>query len=152
MADRDLKPLVRSRIAPALIERGEYTAISRSLEEELFASAQVLSEGGCRTGADGNDNYFGSTMITFDLARVRRYWRGPFDEHARNRFVDAIQGSVRVHLRAMRLAYAEVARRVSDKPIGTALIETRMRLTGESLYLDIDLEVPVGVSAVLGTP
>jgi len=139
-------------MGPALIERGEHTAISRSLEEELFASAKVLSEGGCRTGVDGNDNYFGSTMITFDLGRVRRYWRGPFDEKARKRVVDAIQGSVRVHLRAMRIAYAEVARRVSDKPIGTALIETRMRLCDESLYLDIDLEVPVGVSAVLRTP
>jgi hypothetical protein len=139
-------------MGPALIERGEYKAISRSLEEELFASAQVLSEGGCRIGADGNDNYFGSTMITFDLGRVHRYWRGPFDDKARERFVDAIQGSVRIHLRAMRLAYAEVARRVSDKPIGTALIETRMRLSGEYLYLDIDLEVPVGVSAVLRTP
>lgn len=152
MADRDLKPLARAKIGPALIERGDYKAISRFLEEELFASAQVLSEGGCRTGADGIDNYFGSTMITFDLERVRRYWRGPFNEKARIRLVDAIQGSVRIHLRAMRLAYAEVARRVSDKPIGTALIETRTRLSGDSLYLDIDLEVPVGVSTGLGTP
>jgi len=151
VADRDLKPLARTKTGPALIERGEYRVISRFLEEELFAFAEVLSEGECRTGGDGCDNYFGSTMITFDLGRVRRYWRGPFDEKACKRVADAMQGSVRIHLRVMRLAYAEVARRVSDKPMGTALIETRMRLNGESLYLDIDLEVPVGVSAAMRT-
>lgn len=149
VADRKLKPLARATIEPALVERGDNKAISRSMEEELFAFAEVLSEGGCRTGVDGSDNYFGSTMITFDLRRVRRRWRGPFNEKARKRFLDALQGSVRIHLRAMRLSYAEVARRVSDKPLGTVFVEMRMRLSGDYLYLDIDLEVPVGVSSAL---
>jgi hypothetical protein len=138
-------------IGPALFERGGQITISRFLEEELFQSAKVLSEGSCRTGPAGNDAYFGSTMITFDLARVGTCWRGAFDKNARERLVHAIEGSVRIHLRAMRLAYAEVARRVSDKPIGTVLVETKVRLSGDFLYLDIDLEAPIGMSFVSRT-
>jgi hypothetical protein len=151
VTSRELKPLARARSGAAFFERSGHVSISRFLEEELFQSAKVLSEGSCRTGSSGNDAYFGSTMITFDLARVGRYWRGAFDKNARERLAHAVEGSVRIHLRAMRLAYAEVARRVSDKPIGTVLVETKVRLSGDFLYLDIDLEAPIGISFISRT-
>lgn len=144
-----LKPLVRALQGPAIIERSGRITITRTLEEEMFRDADILSEGSCKTGTDGNDSYFGSTMVTFDLELVKRHWRGPFDDEARKRFADAVQGSIRIHLRAMRLAYTEVARRVSDKTLGTAQIETRIRLCGDNLYLDMDLDVPLGISTVL---
>lgn len=147
MVGRKLKPLARSLSAPALVRRGRIV-ISRSLEEELFRSAEILSEGTCRVGPNGRDIYFGSTMITFELDRLRRYWRGRFDAAARRRFAEAAQGSVRFHLRAMRIAYAEVARRVSARPLGTAQVETRVHLSGTHLHLDVDLEVPLGVSSI----
>jgi hypothetical protein len=139
-------PLARARGAPLLVRR-DRVALSRVLEEELFRSADVLSEGECRAGADGSECYYGSTMITLDLDPVRRSWRGRFDEAARQHFAAVVRGSARVHLRAMRTACAEVARRVSDRPLGTAQVDIRVRLDGEHLYLDVDLEVPLGVSS-----
>ena len=127
--------------------RRDYATISRNLEEELFRSADVLSEGGCRAGVDGSNTYFGSTMIRFELDSVRRHWRGRFDPAAARRLTETVQGSVRMHLRAMRIAYREVARRVPYRPLGTAQVETRVRLSEKHLYLDVDLEVPLGVSS-----
>jgi hypothetical protein len=148
MLRRNLKPPVRAKAGPALVKRG-LPAISRCLEEELFRSADVLSEGTCRSGADGSNSYFGSTMISFELDRVRRHWRGRFDAEAARQLSRSVQGSVRVHLRAMRIAYREVARRVPLRPLGTAQVETRVRLSEKHLHLDVDLEVPLGVSSVL---
>ncbi len=146
MPRRQLKPLARAPAGPALVRR-DFTTISRNLEEELFRSADVLSEGTYRTGVDGGNTYFGSTMIRFDLERVRRHWRGRFDPAAARRLTETIQGSVRMHLRAMRIAYREVARRVPHRPLGTAQVETRVRLGEKHLHLDVDLEVPLGVSS-----
>ena len=86
-------------------------------------------------------------MIGFDLDRVRRHWRGRFDPAAARRLMESVQGSVRMHLRAMRIAYTEVARRVPVRPLGTAQVETRVRLSEQYLHLDMDLEVPLGVSS-----
>ena len=144
---RNLKPLVRAPRGPALVKRN-VTNISRNLEEELFRAADVLSEGNCRSGVDGSNTYFGSTMIRFDLNRVRRHWQGRFDTAAARRLTETLQGSVRMHLRAMRIAYGEVARRVPYRPLGTARVETRVRLSDKHLHLDVDLEVPLGVSSV----
>ena len=144
MIRRNLKPLARAPAGPALVRR-DFPAISRSLEEELFRSAEVLSEGCCRAGANGGSTYFGSTMISVDLDRVRRHWRGRFDTAAARQLSESMQGSVRVHLRAMRIAYREVARRVPLRPLGTAQVETRVRLSDKHLHLDVDLEVPLGV-------
>ena len=141
-----IKPLVRALVSPVFKKHG-HIAISRALEEELFRSAEVLSEGSCKLGREGNDSYFGSTMITFDLRGLERHCRGCLDRNTKEMFARAVEGSVRMRLRAMRIAQAEVARRVSDRPLDTALIETRIRLDGDHLYLDMDLEVPLGVSS-----
>jgi hypothetical protein len=86
-------------------------------------------------------------MITFDLAPLAAHLRGPLDDAARARLARVIEGSVRVKLRATRLARAEVARRLPDRVLGTALVETRVRLHGDELHIDVDLEVPLRVSS-----
>jgi hypothetical protein len=55
-------------------------------------------------------------------------------------------------LRAMRLARAEAARRVPERVLGTAYVETRVWLTDRHLHIDVDLEVPLGVSSASGQP
>lgn len=145
MASQKLKPLARALRGPALVRRGG-VSISRLLEEQLFRDADVLSEGELRR-LNERDSYFGSTMIAFDLVRVAGYVQGPLDADARQHLLHAIEGSVRMRIRAMRLARAEVGRRVPDRPLGTAQIETRARLTTTHLHMDVDLEVPVGVSS-----
>jgi hypothetical protein len=120
-------------------------AVSRLLEEQLFRDADVLSEGELRR-LDNRDSYFGSTMISVPLAPLAKVVRGDLDEAQRTELLSAASGSVRLRLRAMRLACAEVARRVPDRALGTAQVETRVRITHEQLHIDVDLEVPLGVS------
>ena len=147
---KKLKPLVRARRSPALVQRSS-VSLSRTLEEELFRNAEVLSEGSRRTTTGQHDTYFGSTMISVDLDRLRPLFRGGLDGRARERLARTIEGSVRVHLRAMRLARAEAARRVQDRRIGTVQVETRVRVTEHHLHIDVDLEVLLSVSSAAQT-
>jgi hypothetical protein len=146
-----LKPLARAQRAAALVRHGS-VCLTRALEEELFRCAEVLSEGGLRTLGGQRDSYFGSTMISIELDRVRPLFRGGLDERTRKLLGDAVDGSVRVRLRAMRLARAEAARRVQDRTLGTAYVETRVRLTERQLHIDVDLEVALSVSSGSGLP
>lgn len=136
-----LKPPVRVRPG-ALLRPREGVALGPRAEEELFRVAEVLTEGRLDQGA-----FFGSALITIDLEKVAPQLRGEGGEAERRRVFDAASGSVRVRLRAMRLALADVARRHPDKPFGTATTETRFRLEGALLLLDVDLEVPVDLSS-----
>ena len=145
-----LKPLVRAMRATALCGRGAEVTLSRAFEEELFRSAEVLSEGGCRGAIGQADSYFGSTMISVELERLRTWFRAGLDAHARQQLLQALDGSVRVRLRAMRLARAEAARRVPARALGTAYIETKVRLTERQLHIDVDLEVALSVSSGSG--
>jgi hypothetical protein len=142
-----LKPLVRASSSRPLTKRTGY-AITRSLEEELFRVADVLSEGSCRSGRNGTASYFGSTMISIDLTKVDQRQLGPLDSRSYEQLAQTVEGSVRVRLRALRIAYREVVQRVADRPFGTAQVETKVRLCGTQLHLDVDLEVPLEVSLV----
>jgi hypothetical protein len=128
----------------AYVSGHEARFLSRGAEEALFRNMSVLSEGGERTTA-GERSYFGSTMITFDLAGLRKHWRGHFGPEQYPELLRLVSGSVRVRARVHRLACAEVARRVTDRPLGTAMIETLVRVSGDTLQMDVDLEVPIGV-------
>ena len=151
MVKHPLKPLVRATRAPALV-RHSSVCLTRALEEELFRCAEVLSEGSRRAVGGQRDSYFGSTMISVDLERLRPLFRGGLDERTRQLLADAVDGSVRVRLRAMRLARAEAVRRVQDRSLGTAQVETRVRLTSTHLHIDVDLEVLLSVSSAANTP
>jgi hypothetical protein len=141
-----MKGLARARRDAFVVARPiEY--LSRGAEEALFRTAQVLSEGSQRVSASGERRYFGSTMITFDLTQLSAYWRGPLGSEDKQALLRLVAGSVRVRLRATRIACAEVARRVTDRPLGSSLVETSVRLSGDSLQMDVDLEVPVGLSS-----
>ena len=59
---------------------------------------------------------------------------------------------MRVRLRALRLARAEAARRVPDRMLGTAYIDTTVRMTERQLHIDVDLEVALSVSSGSGQP
>lgn len=139
-----LKGLAKARRDAAVRSR-TVQWLTPAVEEHLFRSADVLSEGSVHTAEGGARRYFGSTMITFDLEQLERAWRGPFDAAARAALLDLVEGSVRVRLRAMRMACAEVASRVTDRPLGTPTVETSVRMSEDKLFLDVDLEVSVGV-------
>ena len=152
LTQHKLKPMVRARKGNALARR-EVVTIGRAFEEELFGVAEVLSEGSCRASASGRaDSYFGSTMISVELEQLRPWFREGLDARALRDLVHALEGSVRVHLRAMRLARAEALRRVPDRLLDTAYVEIKVRLTERQLHIDVDLEVALSVSSGSGTP
>lgn len=142
-----LKPLARARTTEGLDFRRGVPVLTLAMEERLFRVVDVLSEGESRTDERGRPRYFGSTMLRFDLEALRPSWRGAFGPRQRGELKRAVEGSVRVHLRATRLAYAEVVRRVPDSAPGTAEVDTRVRLEGPHLHIDVDLEVPLKVSS-----
>ncbi len=139
-----LKGLARAvRGGRVVVRTGE--ALSREAEEALFAAPGLLSEGSVSPDASGRATYYGSTMLTVDLGRLATVWRGPLDEVARAQLLRLVEGSVRVHLRALRLARAEAAQRVPGWALGTALVEVRARLRPGALCIDVDLEAPLAV-------
>jgi hypothetical protein len=129
-----------------VLSRHAHDVLGRELEQEIFLKARVLSEGGYRPVPEGHESYFGSTMISVPLRSLAQVTRGELDQQARSQLERAVAGSVRVRLRAMRIARAEVARRVPHRVLGTAQVETRVRLTRDELFIDVDLEVPLGLS------
>jgi hypothetical protein len=142
-----IKGLARAQ-RDAFIAKREIRSLTRGAEEALFRHKSVLSEGSLReTKVAGERLYFGSTMITFDLAQLASVWRGPFDEPEKDRLLRVLEGSVRFKVRTMRLACEEVARRVPDRTLGTAQVETRMHRSGDRLHVDVDVEVPIGLSS-----
>jgi hypothetical protein len=141
-----LKPLAKATRAAVLMHRTAFQ-ITRVLEETLFREADVLSEGSIRSYAPGQSTYFGSTMIRVRIAALFARGRPLANRSQRAALTLAIEGSVRIRLRAMRLARAEAARKLDRSIMGTALCEIRIRDTGDELHIDVDLEVPVRVSS-----
>jgi hypothetical protein len=141
-----LKPLSKIRRRPFLIRRKQ-TVLSRALEQALFDHADVLSEGSTRVGVGGLGTYFGSTMISIAFVRLEAETQASFSRALRDELVYVAEGSVRIRLRAMRLARAEAARRVPNGLLGTAVCEVRIRDGGKQLHIDVDLEAEVRVSS-----
>ncbi len=139
-----MKPPVRVRPG-ALLRSREGWALGPRAEEELFRVAEVLSEGRLAGRV-----FFGSTLLTIDLEKVAPQFRGEEGATVRGQLLTAASGSVRVRLRAMRVACADVARRHPDRLLGTASVETRFRLEGSLLLIDVDLEMPIGISSNVG--
>jgi hypothetical protein len=141
-----LKPLAKASRHAVLLRRTAIQ-ITRALEEALFREADVLSEGSLRAAGPGQATYFGSTMIRVQISALLAGARPCSDRSEHMALFRAIEGSVRVRLRAMRLARAEAARRMHRSVLGTALCEIRVSLTADQLHIDVDLEVPVRVSS-----
>ena len=132
-----LKPPVAVRPG-ALVRARSGQALGPRAEDALFSSAQVLAEGRESDGA-----YFGSTLVSIDLRSLSPALGHPASEVACDRIFRAMEGSVRVRLRAMRIALADVSRRFPSTPRGTATVETRFRRSGSKVEVDVDVEVPL---------
>jgi len=139
-----IKPPARARKIRAW-HRGRHGVLSESAIAELFRSSEVLTEGGLDEGA----RWYGSIMITFDLDRFARRCRDMETPEDLNAIVDAVGGSVRVRVRAHRMACAEVYRRFPDRDVGTAQLWSRFSREGMRLLLDMDLEAPIDLPSAM---
>lgn len=145
-----LKPPARARRMRVLETRARGPVLTAQAIDELFRSADVMVEGSL-SEKGGDATFFGSMMITFLLDRLvehgREEGRRLDGEEALERLASAIAGSVRVRIRAHRMARAQVYERFPDRSVGTVVVETRFSRTGARLYVDIDLEAPVEVAS-----
>lgn len=143
-------PTIAKARRAAPVARFQGAALSRHAEEALFANAEVLLEGATQV-VGGVESFFGSVMMAVHFDALAMAVRGLDTEEAREEFTRCVDGSVRVRLRAMRMASNEVARRHPDRNLGTAMIETHVRRVGGELHIDVDVEVPFDVCSRRGT-
>ena len=137
-----MKPLARARPG-ALRPAGGHLVLDRVAEGLLFAFAERMGEGTLREEGTEGPRFDGSTMLTVDLQRLAPHWREPLDAAGRARLACAVEGSVRVRLRALRLARADVVHRLPGRALGRASVATSVRIVDAQLHVDVDLEVPL---------
>lgn len=118
----------------SLFRRHIEVGLSSAALEILFDLASVLSE-----GEHEEAGFFGSTMITIDLARAAELVSDPCDATTVERVAELLASDARVRDRARELARSE-ADRLAQSPIGPAQIDLRVRTSGKHLHLDVDVE------------
>ncbi|MEM6955648.1 MAG: hypothetical protein AAF411_27735 [Myxococcota bacterium] len=113
----------------AFISKG---VLSREAEMLILGRTSRLSEGEPDSG-----QYFGSTMFQVPLAALQERWRGTLDAAE---LLRAVEGSVRLRIRFMRIAVADARHRAPKDRWGTFVTETRVRLANSALHVDVDVE------------
>jgi hypothetical protein len=132
------KPMVQaSRVA--LFERELRERLSAAAVELLFSQAQVLTEGRRADGPTAGRAFFGSVMITVDLAALGSGVRERCDELAAERVAAMMAEDARVIGRVRRLAEAE-AGKLAGAAIRVHSADVRVRATGACVHVDVDVE------------
>jgi hypothetical protein len=127
------KPLAQVRRV-ALFQREILVRLTGPAIDLLFDAAETLSEGERR-----GDGWYGSTMITIDLARVASVVREECDVLDARQVATLLATDARVAKRARAMAAADAEVRA-----GTAMrdvkIDLRARAAGTIVHLDCDVE------------
>lgn len=132
------KPMARAARV-TLFEREIKERLSLAAVEILFERACVLSEGQRSAAPTAHDAYFGSTMITVDVAALGELVREPCDARAAARVAELIADDGGVKRRVQRVAEREAAR-LAGGPLRVRPGEVRVRSQGTLVYLDVDVE------------
>ena len=125
----------------ALFEREIRVKLSAAAVELLFEIAEILSEGQ-REG----DGYYGSTMITIDLARAAEAVREGCDAASARVVAGLVAADARVKARARALAAADAEERAGVR-LGRVDVDLRARATGTRVHIDLDVEADVAQSS-----
>jgi hypothetical protein len=132
------KPMARAdRVT--LFEREVRERLSLAAIEILLERAKVLSEGRRAKAPTAQQAYFGSTMMTLDVAALKDVVRDPLDARAAARVAELIRGDARVTRRVQRIAERE-AQRLAESPTKARAADVRVRAQGTLIYLDVDVE------------
>jgi hypothetical protein len=124
-----------------LFEREVREKLSTSAIEILFQRAQVLSEGRRSQSPSAGAAFFGSTMLTLDLAELTDVVRDSADETTAKRLAALMEDDARVQKRVRQIA-AQEAERLAGGPTGARAVEIRLRTEGAIVYIDVDVESP----------
>jgi len=111
---------VRVRLAPAGLD-------------VLLDEARVLTE-----GQHDGPRWYGSTMMTIDLARVQAFVSDDCDQGCARRVADLAAIDERVRERTRRVALAQAERDAG--PLEAPAIDLHVRREGRVVHLDLDVE------------
>lgn len=132
------KPMARATRV-GLFEREVRERLSLAALELLLERAEVLSEGQRSTSPTAAHAYFGSTMITIDVARLGHLFRDPCDARSAARVAELLQEDGRFTRMVQGLAARE-AQRLAGGTVRVRPGELHVRSEGTFVYLDIDVE------------
>jgi hypothetical protein len=136
MSYMERKPMAAARRV-ALFEREIRYTLSAAAVEILIETAEVLSEGERR-----GHGYFGSTMITFDLARLAPHVREPCDAASARHVAALALADTRIQAHARELAAADATER-AGAPLASVHTELRARAVGTRVHFDVDVEAEI---------
>ena len=138
------RPMARVTQIP-LIFREIRERVNPAALEILVAGARRLSEGQVSELPDGSMRYFGSTMLTLDLAQPGPYLRPGLDAKDALTLAGAIQSDPELREVIRRLAIRE-AERLAGTVLHHVDVELRVATRGTLVLLDLDVEARVKAS------
>jgi hypothetical protein len=122
-----------------LFEREVRQRLSATALVLLLDRAEIFVEGAAATGRSARGAFFGSAMLTFDLAAAADRLRPPHDERTAARLRDALRQDTRAH--ALIVARVlEAARARLAAPPGLRAGPIRLRSEGARVLIDLDLD------------
>ena len=122
----------------ALIEREVREYLSQAALDAVFDRAEVISEGEASV-AQGKTVYLGSTMLTVEVSLLGEILREPADEDTAQHLAALLVKEPSLDARTQAIVRREVERIASSKP-KSVRGETRIRVLGTRVFLDIDVE------------
>lgn len=122
-----------------LFEREVRERLSQPAIELLFERAQILSEGERVRGLHGADTFYGSTMLTIDLAAATAWVREPCDTEAARRVAALMASDGRV-ARSLHQTIEREAHRLAGGALAKLHTDVRLRTEGTLVYVDVDFE------------
>jgi hypothetical protein len=132
------KPMARAARV-TLFEREIRERLSVAAVDILLARARILSEGRRAASPTAARAYFGSTMITIDVAALADLVREPCDARAAGRVCALIRDDPRTLRRVQKIAEREAAR-LAEGPVQVRPSDVRVRYQETLIYLDVDVE------------
>ena len=131
------KPMARAtRIT--LFEREVKERLSRAALDLLLSRADRLSEGQ-RSVRGGRNAYFGSTMLTIDLASFADVLRDACDASTAHRLATLLETDAAVPRRIRDIAEREAAR-VAAARLRDVRTQVTVRAQGSKVFVDVDVE------------
>jgi len=131
------KPMARAtRIT--LFEREVRERLSRAALDVIFARADRLSEGQ-RQSRGGREAFFGSTMLTVDLAAFADVLRDACDAGTAHRLAALMDSDATVPRRIREIAERE-ATRIAAVRLKDLRIQIAVRAQGAKVFIDVDVE------------
>jgi hypothetical protein len=132
------KPMARVTRVP-LFEREVRERLSNAAVEVLLGRAAVLAEGQRSQSATARHAFFGSIMITIELAGLDAALRDDCSPESARRVAEMMEVDARVLKKLRQLAERE-ASRLAGAAIRVHSADVRVRAEGTRVLVDIDVE------------